>query len=134
MCNTLENLRTEKYYKLNSLVPSNLFTAWAAFKYHLNKVMNITISTKVGINVQGRAIAFKINILIIARYIWIHSSKLLGSNSSIAPKSFENLFSTRPKTIVAIRCRLVILNYYLLNNIKQTYILLSQGYKIVNYW
>lgn len=77
-------------------MPSNRFTACAAFKYHRSKKMNTTNNTEVGISVHGSAMAFNIKILARERYICMVSKKLLGKSSSIAPMSLENLFNTRP--------------------------------------
>lgn len=82
--------------KLNSLVLSSLLTAWAAFKYHLKNKINMIMSTAVGINVHGSASAFRTRTLAMKKYIWIISSILRGSISSIEPMSFENLLRTRP--------------------------------------
>lgn len=81
------------------LVPSNLFTACAAFKYHRKRATNTIKRTNVGINVQGKAMAFNTSIPIIDKYICTVSKILRGRNSSIAPISFENRLRMRPEKI-----------------------------------
>lgn len=61
----------------------------------------------VGSRVQMRAAAFRARMLNITRYIWMHSSRKRGNNSSKAPMSLENLFSIRP-----VNKREIVLKFY----------------------